>query len=149
MKEHLAQLLRYEKWANKIILDALKQLPLQDEKCLDIMSHLLLAEKVWYCRIVKQNPPPVWNKMTLDECSLMFEKNCNSLNAFINNLNDNDFYNVVEYKNTKGDSFQNTIKDILTHIFNHSTYHRGQIVERLKGKLPAMPVTDFIAFLRV
>ena len=148
MKEHFEQLVRYEKWANKIILDALKELPVPDEKCVDIMAHLLLAEKVWYSRMAYQNPPPVWDKKTLNECYQLYEENNKTLDAFVSRLAEIDFFRVVEYKNSKGIRFENTIKDILTHTFNHSTYHRGQIAERLKGKLPKMPVTDFIAFLR-
>ena len=45
MKEHLALLLRYENGPIKGYWNALKQLPAQDEKCLDLMSHILLVQK--------------------------------------------------------------------------------------------------------
>jgi uncharacterized damage-inducible protein DinB len=148
MKEHLALLLRYEKWANKKILDAIKQLPVPDEKCLELMSHILLVQMVWYSRIIKQDSPAVWDKKNIDELYEMYETNNKVLDAFLSKLSENDTTQNIEYKNTKGASFHNSVKDILTHLFNHSTYHRGQIVERLKGKLPQMPSTDFIVFFR-
>jgi len=148
MKEHLTQFLRYEQWANKTILDALKQLLVVDEKTLDIMAHILLAQAVWYTRMVGQPSPKIWDKKTLDELYKMWEENNRALDMYFDKLSEKDFFQNIEYKNSKGDSFHNMVKDIVTHQFNHSTYHRGQIVERLKGKLPQMPVTDFIAFLR-
>ena len=148
MKEHLALLLRYEKWANKKILDALKELPVPDEKALDIMSHILLVQMVWYSRIVNQTAPPVWDKKSLADLFSLHEENYKVLDAWMSKLSETDFSKIIEYKNTKGEPFKNTIKDILTHVFNHSTYHRGQIVERMKGKLPKMPDSDFIIYFR-
>jgi uncharacterized damage-inducible protein DinB len=148
MKDHLAQMLGYEKWANKKILDALKELPAPDEKALELMSHILLVQMVWYSRIVNQSTPPVWDKKSLADLFTLHEENHKVLYAWISKLSEADYYKIIEYKNTKGQPFENTIKDILTHLFNHSTYHRGQIVERMKGKLPKMPETDFIVFFR-
>lgn len=31
------------------------------------------------------------------------------------------------YSNIKGEKFTSTLDDILIHVFNHSTYHRGQV----------------------
>lgn len=39
----------------------------------------------------------------------------------------------VTYKNTKGELFKKSIADILVHVSNHSTYHRGQINARLRS----------------
>jgi len=148
MKEHFAQFLSYEKWANKKILDALKTLPAADEKALDIMSHILLVQMVWYSRIVNQTAPPIWDKRSLDELYKMYEENNKTLDAFFEKLTDKDFYETTHYKDSKGNPYENTLKDLLTHLFNHSTYHRGQIVEKLKGNLSTLPATDFIFFLR-
>jgi len=148
MKEHLTQLLAYEKWANKKILDALKTLPEQDERCLELMAHILLVQMVWHNRIVNQPQPPIWDKKNLDELYKMHEINNKTLDAFFEKLNDKDCYSVVNYKDSKGNPYENTLKDLLTHLFNHSTHHRGQIKERLRGKIAEMPMTDFIFFLR-
>lgn len=54
----------------------------------------------------------------------------------------------IGYKTSKGDAFQNTVKDILFHIINHSTYHRGQIAANCKeyGIEPLM--SDYIFYKR-
>lgn len=59
-----------------------------------------------------------------------------------------DFNKVISYKNSKGLSFENSVQDILFHIINHSTYHRGQITSdcKLNGMIPL--VTDYIFYKR-
>lgn len=148
MKEHLEKLLRYEKWANKKILDAIKELPETDERSLDLMSHILLVQMVWYNRIISQSQPAIWDKRPLTKLYKMYEENNKTLDAFFEKLSEQDFYNTVEYKDSKGNPYSNVLKDLLTHLFNHSTHHRGQIMERLKGKIPKMPTLDLIYFLR-
>lgn len=148
MKKHFITLFEYEKWANANILDALSQLKEADEKVLDIMAHILLVQMVWYSRINNLPDPPVWAKKSLSQCKELYTVNTKILIPYIAQLTDETLKKEVEYKNTKGNKYSNTVSQILTHLFNHSTYHRGQIVEQLKGKLPQMPVTDYIAFLR-
>ena len=149
MKNHLNTLFEYEKWANAKILEALSELKETDENSLDIMTHILLVQMVWYSRISNLPDTPVWAKKTLAQCKDLYEVNNKVLAPFFAKLTDEFIENNVEYKNTKGNRYNNTVGQILTHQFNHSTYHRGQIVERMKGKLPAMPVTDLIAFMRM
>lgn len=148
MKQQITSLFKYENWANARILDAISQLKEPDEKCLDIMSHILLVQMVWYSRIAGVAAPQVWAKKSLQQCKEIYSVNNKILAPFIEKQTADTLNNIIEYKNTKGDKFSNTVTQILTHLFNHSTYHRGQIVERLKGKLPAMPVTDYIVFAR-
>ena len=148
MKKHITALFEYEKWANAKILDALSQLQETDEKSLDILAHMLLVQMVWYSRIAGITDPPVWAKKTLEQCKEMYTVNNKILSPFMAQLTDDSLRKDIEYKNTKGQKFTNTSAQILSHMFNHSTYHRGQIVERLKSKIPQMPVTDLIAFMR-
>lgn len=149
MKEHYIQLFEYEKWATGEVLDAMKQLPVQDEKCLEWMAHILMAQLVWYSRIVnsKEQYMP-WDKRTFEECISLYENNSKCWAEYIGGLDEKDFAETISYKNTKGDSFENKMKDILTHVINHSTYHRGQIIAKLKGQLPSLPSTDYILYIR-
>lgn len=148
MKKHITTLFEYEKWANAKILDALTQLKETDEKSLDIMAHILLVQMVWYSRISGVSDPPVWAKKTIEQCKELYSVNNKVLAPFFTRLTDDFLKKNIEYRNTKGQKYTNTVGQILTHLFNHSTYHRGQIIERLKGKIPQIPVTDFIAFSR-
>jgi uncharacterized damage-inducible protein DinB len=54
----------------------------------------------------------------------------------------------VKYQNTKGEKFENSIKDITTHVINHSTYHRAQIAQHIKRANGTPAVTDYIVYQR-
>jgi uncharacterized damage-inducible protein DinB len=58
-----------------------------------------------------------------------------------------DFETIVSYQTTEGTPFSNQLNHVLTHLINHSTYHRGQITNSLKGKIKLVS-TDFVFFLR-
>jgi uncharacterized damage-inducible protein DinB len=148
MKQQITSLFEYEKWANARILDGISQLKEPDEKMLDIMSHILLVQMVWYSRMAGVAAPPVWEKKSLQQCKEIYAVNNKILEPFIAKQTKDTITSTVDYKNTKGEKYSNTVLQILTHLFNHSTYHRGQIVERLKSKIAKMPETDYIVFLR-
>ena len=148
MKKQITTLYEYQKWANTRILDAMAQQTEQDEKCLELMAHILLSELVWYSRIEGKPELPVWAKKSLNECKEMSTANNMLLAGLVAKQTDDSLNKDINYTNTKGNKYTNTVSQILTHLVNHSTYHRGQIIERLKGKIPAMPITDMIAFMR-
>jgi uncharacterized damage-inducible protein DinB len=148
MKQQITSLFKYENWANARIIDAIVQLPEPDDKALELMSHILLVQMVWYSRIAGVAAPPVWEKKSLQQLKDMYTVNTKILIPFIEKQTKDTLNTIIDYKNTKGEKYSNTVTQILTHLFNHSTYHRGQIVELMKGKLPKMPETDYIVFLR-
>jgi uncharacterized damage-inducible protein DinB len=113
------------------------------------MGHILLAQLIWYSRSNKiQISYTPWEKKTFEECLKMYEELSNNWLSFCNDLTEKDLAETIHYTNSKGEKFQNTLQDILTHVVNHSTYHRGQIIAKLKGKLPTLPSTDYIFFRR-
>jgi uncharacterized damage-inducible protein DinB len=48
----------------------------------------------------------------------------------------------------KGEKFANTIKDIVVHVINHSTYHRAQIAQLVKQSGGEPAKTDYIVYQR-
>ena len=67
---------------------------------------------------------------------------------YLDQLGEAGFEKNVAYQNTKGESWSNSVDDILTHVIMHSAYHRGQIASdmRATGHTPAY--TDFIHGVR-
>jgi uncharacterized damage-inducible protein DinB len=56
---------------------------------------------------------------------------------------------VFHYQNTKREQFKQPIYQMLLHIFNHGTYHRGQLVNMLRQlEVSNIPSTDFIIWSR-
>ena len=54
----------------------------------------------------------------------------------------------VEYRSGAGETFRNSVADVLAQVVLHGSYHRGQLalLTRQGGGTPA--VTDYVAFLR-
>ena len=59
-----------------------------------------------------------------------------------------DLNNIILYKTTKGQAFENKTSDILFHIINHSTYHRGQIAADFRQTGTEPLSTDYIFYKR-
>ena len=59
-----------------------------------------------------------------------------------------DFDERIRYTTSRGETFESTVRDILFHAINHSTYHRGQIASdfKLHGMTPL--ITDYIFYKR-
>jgi len=56
----------------------------------------------------------------------------------------------LHYKNLKGDSYHEPYYQLLMHLFNHATYHRGQLVTMLRQiGIETIPQTDFIVWVRM
>lgn len=53
----------------------------------------------------------------------------------------------IVYKNTNGEIFQNEIQQILRHIVNHGTYHRGNASAMLHQLGEKSISNDYIVFL--
>ena len=56
---------------------------------------------------------------------------------------------VFAYQNSKKEQFKQPVYEVMLHVFNHSTYHRGQLVTMLRQLgVEKIPQTDFIVYCR-
>lgn len=149
MKAYFINLFKYHSWANKKILDQIKNLYLHDETINNVLSHLLLGEKIWLQRLKSEKyDNNFWQKINPAGCILLTEQNEKQIGEYLSSLSENDFERKVTYTNSLGIEYINTIEEILTHLSHHSAYHRGQIAKEMR-KLGNEPVnTDYIVYLR-
>src|SRR6185312_9488013 len=112
MKEHFALLFQYEKWATGRVLATMKQLPVQDEKCLEWMGHILAGQFVWHARITNTNIKyELWGKRTIQECEKMLGEATKMWTELFSTLNDAGIEKIIHYKTFKGEPFENSLKD--------------------------------------
>ncbi len=122
-----------------------KTSPLPDHTVL-LMSHILNAHQIWLNRIRPDGTNvSVWAEQLPDE---MAEINMQCYKRSVALLAEADLSEIVHYENTKGQSFSNSIHDILLHIVNHGTYHRGQLAWLFRQADIAPPNTDYIFYRR-
>jgi uncharacterized damage-inducible protein DinB len=67
---------------------------------------------------------------------------------YMEGLTDQEAARVLEYTSTEGLRFRNSVDDVLTQLFGHSLYHRGQIAQLLRSGGAQPPITDFVFWAR-
>ena len=149
LTEHFEQLRSYDVWANREVLAALKNLPAPPRRGVEWLGHILAAEDVWLARL-QMKPPTlaVWPELSLAQCEEHIERLGNGWSEYFAGHLPEGLDEIASYKNSKGEAWSSKVRDILTHVFFHSAYHRGQIASEMRrsGFTPAY--TDFINAVR-
>lgn len=142
---------RYNVWANGRLFDAVAEGPdeVRTSAIRDIVAHITSAEWIWMERLSGVNPSdvPDW----VDEEGLPSLRNLlgdveEQREAFLTGLDISDVTREVEYRFLSGKAGKAPVWRLLTHIFNHSTYHRGQLARALREAGITPPATDMIFF---
>jgi uncharacterized damage-inducible protein DinB len=147
--EHLRRQFVYDEWANREVLAGLRVSDRPTSRPLQLLAHILSAERLWLERITMQPQSlPVWPGFTLDQCEAQIADLAQLWDEFLRQLAPAKLSERVTYKNSKGEPWTSTVEDILTHAALHSAYHRGQIASQVRaaGEQPAY--TDFIHAVR-
>ncbi|HWY37903.1 MAG TPA: DinB family protein [Bacteroidia bacterium] len=157
MKQSLLKYARYNQWANqKLVTLVSTQTPelLEKEIASSFNSikktilHMADAGYIWHCRVTGAPPDKIPGKSGAGIEAL--DQTDQKLIEFIESKDDLYFTRSTSYKSIKGEPFNNNNAAIFWHVFNHGTFHRGQIVSMLRNGGYRGPVdsTDFIAFER-
>ena len=161
MKELLQQYSSYNLWANEIITDKILQLPaaiLYSEMNSSFGSiyktviHLMDVETIWWQRL-KLYEHVEWPGINYHEPFEILAKDLLNLskrwNEWIHDANEASLTHEFEYKNSNKKSFRQPVFEMLLHLFNHQTFHRGQIITMMRqNEVDTIPATDFIVYSR-
>ena len=161
MKELLKQYAAFNSWANQRIIDVI--LPLPEEKQQQTLSssfpslqatllHMWDAESAWWQRLKLQErlimPSENFNGTLKDITTGILQLDQQWLD-WVNNASEPAIEHVFQYYNSKREHFKQPVWQVMLHVFNHNTYHRGQLVNMLRqlgsDKIPA---TDFVIWTR-
>ncbi|GHC59613.1 DinB family protein [Ulvibacter litoralis] len=147
MKSFFKDKFEYNYASNKAVILLIEANPkAYTERIQTLLSHTFNAHAIWNNRILQQKHSiGVWDLYQISELqSQNREHQSNSLAI----LSETDLEKEIEYIDSKGTKYTNKAADILYHIINHSTYHRGQIISELKTLGVSPIATDFIFFKR-
>jgi uncharacterized damage-inducible protein DinB len=160
MKELLQQYAAYNIWATKQLVDRISKLPEEDTRkeiissfpsIYKTMQHMWMAEEVWWQRL-KLTENIVLESETFagsfNELANILAKQSQQFKDWIDNATETQLSHVFAYIRNK-EQLKMPVYQMLQHVFNHATYHRGQLVTML-NQLGAdkIPATDFSAFCR-
>ncbi len=160
--EHFRQFAAYNRWANARLYGAALDLSDQAYR-LHIgvffgglhgtLNHLLLTDRLWLKRLTGEGDHPTRLDAILYEGRTELTRariaEDNRLIAVIDKYDDTALANLHSYKTTSGMPQSKVLADILLHLFNHQTHHRGQAhacLSILTGGEP--PSLDLLVFQR-
>lgn len=149
MKEQLKDLLEYSHHYNVKLIEKFNDGDLHlavPDNALKLMSHILNAQIIWNIRLKEEKQEQnVWQNYEKEE---MMEIENQNYETTLELLDNSDLDKEIAYTTTKNENYRNKLSDILLHVVNHSTYHRGQIAAELrKAGLEPVP-SDFILYKR-
>ncbi len=161
MKQLLVQYAHYNFWANQRITDVILNLP-DDMVHKDIPSsfpsifktliHIMEVEEVWWQRMkLFENPvqPGQPYEGNLVELTTALVNSSRRWKEWVDVATEAALSHEFIYKNSKKDQFKQPVHEVLMHLFNHQSYHRGQLVTMMRmAGITAIPSTDLISFLR-
>ena len=146
MIEEFKELFEYTHYFNKKVIELISENKQKSsEKAIKLLNHTINANQIWNARIINESQFEVWQINNWDDLLKLNDDNYSNTLKILNNF---DIYAEIDYKNSKGETFSNIIKDILFHIINHSTYHRAQIATELKQNGVKPIISDYIFYKR-
>ena len=137
--------LRYSRWASDRLLAAVMAMPAQiRDKDLgashkgvgETLTHVLFADHVWLERVTRETVERDWARV--------WDRWAELASAW----SDADLSLTIEYKDMKGNPHRSVLGEIVMHVVNHGTLHRGQVMAMLRQLGVAPPPTDLIFFYR-
>jgi len=143
VKSYFDSIFDYNFHCNKELIAILTTNDAVSEKSLRLFSHILNAHHIWNARILgRKSEYEVWQSHDIKALGDIHYEN--QRDSFGITSNTEDFEKTIDYENTEGKSFTHTLQDMLFHIINHSTYHRGQIAMDFRANGIEPLVSDYI-----
>ncbi len=146
MKDFFEDIFKYHNHFNQLLADQFEINSHQiSDRSIPLFSHMLNAHQIWNSRILHQPPFGVNDVHDIPTGKKIDNHNLDSTLKILENFS---LDTVINYKNTKGVEFQNSISEILFHVINHHTHHRGQLISDLRQVGIEPLVTDYIFYKR-
>jgi uncharacterized damage-inducible protein DinB len=159
-KDDLQRLLDYTVWANHRVIRAAATLTV-DEFRRDLgsshggvrgtLAHMLGAEWIWLERWKGVSPTRLIDEAEFGDILVLRERwgVIETHRAdWLASLRDDQVSAVIAYRNLKGDPFEEPLWQLVQHLANHSTYHRGQAITLLRQLGARAVTTDMVAWDR-
>jgi uncharacterized damage-inducible protein DinB len=161
MKEILQQYATYNIWANQKLAELIQSipedllhaaLPSSFKSIHSTLLHMWDAESIWWQRMKLQeviiSPSSTFKGTTIDVSTSLLHQN-KLWETWVKNASAAALDHVFMYQTTQKEQFKQPIFQMILHVFNHGTYHRGQLVNMLRQSgIEKIPQTDFIVWSR-
>lgn len=148
----------YNRWANRRVLEAARQLGAGDfirdlgashGSIRGTLLHILWGEWLWLQRWRGESPKQVFAPEQFPDVAglearwTIVER---EQQLFLETLTSEHLNTRLAYENLQGERWEYSLAQMMQHVVNHSCYHRGQVVTLLRQLEQKPPATDFLVF---
>ena len=139
LKTHFAMMASYNAWANArlfrmagALADELyhKDVGAYFKSLHGTLNHILVGDRIWMRRLTGSGDHPAkLNAMMFDDLSSLHAARVEEdsrIIGFVQGLTEPAFEEAVDYRMLNGAPHRQPRREILAHLFNHQTHHRGQ-----------------------
>ena len=161
MKKVFVQYAAYNVWANQRIADCITKLSEEQVNRVLVSSftsiyatilHLWDAEAIWWQRLKMQEqleiPGTAFTGTAVELCNNLL-KQSKQWKDWTDLATEAAMEHEFIYRNTKKEQFKQPVHEIMMHLFNHQSYHRGQLVTMFRQVgFTEIPNLDYISFVR-
>jgi uncharacterized damage-inducible protein DinB len=155
----LIEHLTYTAWASKRLVHAVELLSPEhlnydfqtsERTILRTLVHVFAADRIWFSRIQDETLPAFVSEADYDlhvlqiDWPLLQEKWLD----WARELTPEGAEQLVGYKDLKGNPYATRASEIVLHVVNHGTHHRGQVSGFMRALGHTPPQLDLIRYYR-
>jgi uncharacterized damage-inducible protein DinB len=161
MKTLFVSYAAYNTWANNLLGSAILSMPPEQQEAELVSSfssvkktvlHMWDAESLWWQRLkLAERTVRPSEQFTGDMKELLssLQKQDKDWSEWVAGATDAMLLHEFIYYDSKKEKFRQPVFQMLMHLFNHSTYHRGQLVTMMRQLgVSKIPPTDYIVWAR-
>jgi uncharacterized damage-inducible protein DinB len=161
-KKYFIELSEFNIWANDRVCSWLDKISDEQWKqplvssfnsIYETILHVANAEKTWAERLEKKSNSEMLSttfKGSKTELLVTWKELSRNFKKLIEEMPEDQFQQKLLYKNSKGIEYNEPYYQLLAHVFNHSTYHRGQVVTMLRQVgFTDVNSTDMTTYFRI
>ena len=158
--EYMRHLVGFHYWARDRVLGAVDMLSAEQyarpmgnsfASVRDTLNHIYGAEWIWHERWMGVSPTgfPAIELPDVATLRARWSELEGNVRAYLDRAGDEGLKRVIDYRLMSGKEGASPLWQMVAHVVNHATYHRGQVTTMLRqlGAAPA-PSTDMITYFR-
>jgi uncharacterized damage-inducible protein DinB len=157
----IRKLARYNAWANRTIFDAVAALPAGEavkerpslfKNMVNTLNHLYVVDLIWKAHLQgREHGIPALNTVLHGELGTLraAQQEIDAWYvAWSDSLSDAQADEFVRFKLISGNQGEMRRGDVMLHVVNHTSYHRGFVADMFYQIPTRPPLTDLTVFLR-
>lgn len=152
--------LDYTSWASRRITEAAHSLTAEelvrdfgtaDRNFLGTLSHVYAADRIWLARVRGTPSPPLIVPESEKQLQVLEEQwpaLMMEWKEWASALTEDSVGQTLAYRDLKGNSWKSPVWQIVLHVVNHATHHRGQAAGFVRAMGHVPPALDLMAYYR-